>query len=134
MPVAPCLTPAKGDARAQVSPVLDAGQVGTGQRGGPRKRLNVRVTDKGDDATALRQPLRTRGIRAPIPTRVWRRQPRRGRPSKRDLPRFPAERTCAWFQKKYRRLVVRWERLAGGFRAFLAIAMIHMRLQRFIVG
>jgi hypothetical protein len=36
------------------------------------------------------------------------------------------ERTFAWFQKKYRRLVVRWERLVVCFTAFLAIAMIHI--------
>ena len=50
----------------------------------------------------------------------------RGRPIKKDVPRYPAERTCAWFQRKYRRLVVRWERLAACFNAFLAIAMIHI--------
>jgi transposase len=134
MPLATCITPAKGDERAQVIPLLDAVQVRTGTRGRPRKRLHVIVTDKGYDAKALRQQLRTRGIRAQIPKRVWRSKPRRGRPIKRDMPRFQAERTFAWFQKKYRRLVVRWERLAVCFKAFLAIAMIHMWIQRFIVG
>jgi len=91
------------------------------------------VTDKGYDATALRQQLRTRGIRAQIPKRVWKSKPPRGRPIKRDRPRFQAERTFAWFQKKYRRVLVRWERLAVCFKAFLAIAMIHMWVQRLIV-
>jgi hypothetical protein len=53
---------------------------------------------------------------------------------KKDVPRFQAERTCAWFQRKYRRLVVRWERIAACFNAFLAIAVIHMWIQRLIVG
>jgi hypothetical protein len=42
------------------------------------------------------------------------------------VPSFHAERTFAWFQKKYRRLVVRWERIAACFEAFLAVATIHI--------
>jgi len=40
----------------------------------------------------------------------------------------------AWFQKKYRRLVVRWERIAACFEAFLAIATIHIWIHRLIGG
>ena len=50
------------------------------------------------------------------------------------VPRFQAERTFAWFQKKYRRLVVRWERMAACFEAFLAVATIHIWISRLIVG
>lgn len=132
--MATCITPANGDERAQVVPLLDAVHLRTGKRGRPRKRLKVIVTDKGYDANALRRQLRTRGIRAQIPKRVWKSKPLRGRPIKRDMPRFQAERTFAWFQKKYRRLVVRWERLAVCFAAFLAIAMIHLWIHRLIVG
>jgi transposase len=131
MPLAHRTTPANGDERAQVIPLLDAVRLRTGR---PRKRLKVIVTDKGYDAHALRQQLRRRGIRAQIPKRVWKSKPPRGRPIKKEVPRFQAERTFAWFQKKYRRLVVRWERLAACFAAFLAIAMIHMWIQRLIVG
>lgn len=128
------ITPANGDERAQVVPLLDAVHLRTGKRGRPRKRLKVLVTDTGDDAKALRRQLRTRGIRAQIPKRVWKSKPSRGRPIRRDMPRFQAERTFAWFQKKYRRLVVRWERLAVCFAAFLAIATIHLWIHRLIVG
>jgi IS5 family transposase len=134
MPLATCTTPANGDERAQVLPLLDAVRLRTGKRGRPRKRLKVLATDKGYDAKALRQHLRTRGIRAQIPKRVWKRTPLRGRPIKRDVPRFQAERAFAWFQKKYRRLVVRWERLAACFTAFLVIAIMHLWIQRLIVG
>jgi len=134
MPLAACTTPANGDERAQVIPLLDAVRLQTGKRGRPRKRLKVIATDKGYDAKALRQQLRVRGIRAQIPKRVWKHKPPRGRPIKRAVPRFQAERTFAWFQKKYRRLVVRWERLAACFSAFLAIAIIHIWIQRLIVG
>lgn len=134
MPIATCTTPANGDERSQVIPLRDAVHWRTGKRGRPRKRLNVIVTDTGYDAKTLRQHLHTRDIRAQIPKRVWKRKPPRGRPIKQDMPRFQAERTCAWFQKKYRRLVVRWERLTVCFNAFVAIAMIHMWIQRLIVG
>jgi transposase len=130
MPLANRTTPANGDERAQVLPLLDAVKVRTGQRGRPRKRLRVLATDKGYDAKALRQ----RGIRAQIPKRVWKTKKNRGKPIKKVVPRFQAERTFAWFQKKYRRLVVRWERIAACFEAFLAIATIHIWIHRLIVG
>jgi transposase len=134
MPLAQRTTPANGDERAQVMPLLDAVKVRTGTRGRPRKRLKVLATDKGYDAKALRQRLRQRGIRAQIPKRVWKTKKTRGRPINKTVPRFQAERTFAWFQKKYRRLVVRWERIAACFEAFLAIASIHIWVHRLIVG
>jgi IS5 family transposase len=134
MPLANRTTPANGDERAQVVPLLDTVKVHTGKRGRPRKRLEVLATDKGYDAKALRQKLRQRGIRAQIPKRVWKSKKTRGRPIKKGVPRFQAERTFAWFQKKYRRLVVRWERTVACFEAFLTIATIHIWIQRLIVG
>jgi transposase len=134
MPLANGMTPANGNEQAQVVPLLDAVRLRTGKLGRPRKRPKVLATDKGYDAKALRLQLRNRGIRAQIPKRVWKTKKARGRPIKMDVPRFQAERTFAWFQKKYRRLVVRWERLAACFTAFLAIATIHMWIQRLIVG
>jgi Transposase DDE domain len=134
MPLASCLTPANGDERAQVMPLLDAVNVRTGTRGRPHTRLKGLATDKGDDAKALRQQLRRRGIRAQIPKRIWKTKPPRGRPIKVSVPRFQAERTFAWVQKKYRRLVVRWERLAVCCAAFWALAMIHMWVHRLLVG
>jgi hypothetical protein len=134
MPLANRTTPANGDERAQVLPRLDAVCLRTGKPGRPRKRPGVLATDKGDDAKALRLQLRKRGIRAQIPKRVWKTKKARGRPIKMEVPRFQAERMFAWFQKKYRRLVVRWERLAACFTAFLAIATIHIWIQRLIVG
>src|SRR6266571_1733260 len=90
--------------------------------------------EQGDEAKALRQQLRKRGIRAQIPKRIWKTKNNRGRPIKKVVPRCQAERTCAWFQKKYRRLVVRWERMAACFEAFLALATIHIWIHRLIVG
>jgi IS5 family transposase len=134
MPLSTRTTPANGDERAQVIPLLDALHVRTGKRGRPRKRLKVIAADQGYDVKDLRRRLRTRGIRPQIPKRRWKTKKLRGRPIKKNVPRYQVERTFAWFQRKYRRLVVRWERLAACFNAFLAIAMIHMWVHRLIVG
>ena len=67
MPLANRTTPAHGDERAQVLPLLDAVKIRTGKRGRPRQRLHVIATDKGYDAKALREQLRKRGIPSPAP-------------------------------------------------------------------
>jgi IS5 family transposase len=127
-------TPANGDERAQVIPLLDTLHIRTGRQGRPRKRLKVLAADKGYDAKALRRRLSIRGIRPQIPKRVWKWRKPRGRPIKPDVPHYQAERTFAWCQRKYRHLVVSWERLAACFNAFLAMAMIHIWVHRLIVG
>jgi hypothetical protein len=134
MPVANRTPPANGEERAQVLPWLEVIKVRTGSPGRPRKRFKVLATDKEYAAKAWRQQLRTRGIRAQLPKRVWKSKPPRGRPLKKDRPRFQAERTFAWFQKQYRCLVVRWECIAACFEALLFIATIHIWVQRLIVG
>jgi IS5 family transposase len=134
MPLSTRTTPANGNERAQVIPLLDTHHIRTGKRGRPRKRLKVLAMDKGYDAKDLRHCLRRRGIRPQIPKRVWKNLNPRGRPIKKEVPRYQAERTFAWFLRKYRRLVVRWERLAACFNAFLTIAMMHMWVHRLIVG
>src|SRR5215471_2288881 len=134
MPLANRTTPANGDERAHVLPLLDAVKSRTGQRGRPRNRRRVIATETGDEAKAWREKLRQRGSRAQSPQRVGKTKKNRGRPSAQVVPRFPAERTVAWFQKKYRRLVVRWERITACFEAFLALATIHIWVHRLIVG
>ena len=134
MPLSARTTPANGDARAPVIPLLDALHIRTGQRGRPRQRLKVLAADTGYDAQDLRQRLRTRGMRPQIPQRRWNTKKPRGRPIKQDVPRTQVERTFAWFQRQYRRLVVRWERLAACFTACLVRAMIHLWGHKSIVG
>jgi Transposase DDE domain len=90
--------------------------------------------DTGYNAKDLRRRLRRCGIRPQIPKPVWQSRTPRGRPIKKAVPRYQVERTFAWFQRTYRRLVVRWERLAACFNAFLAVAMIHLWVHKLIVG
>jgi transposase len=69
MPLSTRTTPANGDKRAQVLPLLDT-LIRSGQRGRPRKRLTVLAMDKGYDAKDLRHCLRRCEIRPQIPKRA----------------------------------------------------------------
>ncbi|MBW4451141.1 MAG: transposase [Spirirestis rafaelensis WJT71-NPBG6] len=110
MPKAFSTTPANASEREQVFPLLDKVKLKTLRRGRPRKRIKVLAADKGYDSKQKRADLRKRGIRPQIPKRVWKTKKNRGRPIKISVPRFQQERCFAWYQRKYRRLVVRWER------------------------
>ena len=133
MPLANCTTPANGNEREQVLPLLDKVKLKTLKPGRPRKRLKVLATDKGYDSKDKRAALRKRGIRPQIPKRVWKTKKNRGRPIKISVPRFQQERCFAWYQRKYRRLAVRWERQKVYFDSFIALATIHIWIQRILL-
>ncbi len=122
MPVVAITTPANGDERQQVLPLLDKIRLATLKRGNPKRRPKVLAADKGYDARWLRNRLRAKGIRPQIKKRQWSGKKLLGRPIKEIVPRYQQERTFSWFQRKYRRLVVRWERLKVCFDAFLLLA------------
>jgi transposase len=69
MPISCCTTPAHGDERQQVLPLLARIKVRTFTVGRPRKRFKVIAADKGYDAKWLRHKLRSRGIRPQIAKR-----------------------------------------------------------------
>ena len=112
--------------------VLD--QLKVPKRGGgrPRKRPECLVADKGYDSRAFRQELRRRGVRPCIPYQRSRR-PRPG--PKPDLSgyreRWTIERTFAW-GGNYRRWLIRWERHAHNYLAFLLITCILIASRRLL--
>lgn len=67
MPLANCTTPANGNEREQVIPLLDKVKLKTLKHGRPRKRIKVLAADKGYDSKQKRTNLRKRGIRPQIP-------------------------------------------------------------------
>lgn len=93
---------------------------------GRKRRPTGLAADKGYDSRRLRQALRQRGIRASIPERRYRHRRKRGRPplQDRDLDarRWVVERTFAWLNNRFRRLRVRYERLASTYYALCALA------------
>ena len=133
MPLSNRTTPANGSERDQVIPLLDSVKVKTNKRGRPRKRLKVLAADKGYDSKDKRAALRRHGIQPQWPKRVWKTKKNKGRPIKISVPRFQQERCFPWFQKKYRRLVVRWERISACFDAFLSLATIHIWINKIIL-
>lgn len=85
---------------------------------------NITTSAKGNE----REQLRKRGIRAQFPKRQYK-----GRPIKIDVPHFQQKRCFAWYQRKYRRLAVRWERKAKNFEGFLSLAMIHLWITKILL-
>jgi Putative transposase of IS4/5 family (DUF4096)/Transposase DDE domain len=67
MPLANCTTPANGNEREQIIPLLDKVKLKTLKPGRPRKRIKVLAADKGYDSKQKRVDLRKRGIRPQIP-------------------------------------------------------------------
>ena len=70
----------------------------------------------------MRKLLKEKGIQPQIPRKKSAKK-RRGRPVCMKAPRFQVERAFSWLQRKFRRLVVRWERLPRCFDAFLSLAI-----------
>ena len=133
MPLSSIVTSANGSERQQVMPLIDGILIKTNQPGRPRKQVKVLAADKGYDSKDLRRVLRKRGIRPQLPKRTWKKKKNRGRPIKISVPRFQIERCFAWFQRKYRRLVVRWERISACFDAFISLATIHIWINRILL-
>lgn len=133
MPLSVISTGANESERKQVEPLLDAVDVQTGQVGRPKKRPSALQGDKGYDSSALRHEIRKRGITPMIPRRKWpNRKPPKGRPPNKPMDRWKVERTFAWLQKKYRRLVVRWERKNRFWLGFVLLAMILIWIKKFL--
>jgi transposase len=131
MPLAACSAPANEDERKQVGPLLEMIAVKTRKPGRSPQKLRSIAADKGYDSDPLRNFLKSKGIRPQIP-RKNNASKRRGRPVSMKAPRFQVERTFSWLQRKFRRLVVRWERLPRCFDAFLSLAVCFMWMQRLL--
>ena len=134
MPIANSNTAANGSEREQILPLLDSVKLKTLKPGRPKKRVRVLAADKGYDSKEKRTALRKRGIRPQLPKRSYKTKKNLGRPIKIAVPRFQQERCFAWYQRKYRRLVVRWERQKANFDAFLFLATIHIWINKLLVG
>jgi transposase len=106
-------------------------------RGRPRSRPGEVAGDSAYDTRDVRAYLRRRGIKANIPVNIRnRRRPRHGRPYRLDLEAYKrmrsgVERFFAWLTNGFRRLAIRWERLASTFTGFIQLACIIIYLRVF---
>jgi IS5 family transposase len=93
-------------------------------RGRARTRPKGVYADAADDAKAIREGLRRRGIRAGIPKNPRRGKGIRGgkRAFRRRKARSRVERFFGWRKGGFRRLTVRHERRLSTFLAFVLLA------------
>ena len=133
MPIANSTTAANASEREPIWPLLDSVKLKTLRKGRPKKRFKILAADKGYDSKEKRSALRKRGIRPQFPQRTYKNRQHRGRPIKISVPRFQQERCFAWYQRKYRRLVVRWERKKSNFDAFIFLATIHIWINKILL-
>jgi transposase len=104
-------------------------------RGRPKCRPNTLVADRAYDSHAFRRALRRRGMRMCIPAKrrpaQWRAK--RGRPivarQEEYRLRYTVERSFAWLGN-FRRLLIRWEHLAGIYASFFTYAMMRLCVVR----
>jgi len=135
LPLSATTTGANQNEGTQVVPLLEAVHVQAQTPGRPKKRVKALGGDKAYDSKKVREQLRKRSIQPQIPKREWKGKRRRlGRPVKITVPRWQMERAFAWLQRKYRRLVVRWERVPRYFNAFLQLALIHLWANKLLLG
>ena len=132
MPLHSTQTAANDDERQQVPILLDGVVVKTNKPGRPRKRPKTMAGDKGYDDKKIRAFLRKRGIKPEMVKRVWKNKKRRGRPTNMTTKRYVVERCFSWFQRKFRRLAIRWERKPLNFTAFILLGIIHIWMGRLI--
>lgn len=92
------------------------------------RKMIVVEADKGYDSAELRQELLNRGYFPLIP---WRKSVKSG-PTMNEVSerfglkpiRWVVERTHSWLKRKYRRLMVRWERKQEVWTAMVQLALI----------
>ena len=116
LPFATAVTAANVHEGRMLEPLPDAVvPVRTGRRGRPRRRPDKLHADKGSDYRRCRDACVQRGIKHRIARKWIESKHRLGR------HRWVVERTFAWLAR-YRRLIIRCERLVAMHRAFLHLA------------
>jgi transposase len=98
-------------------------------QGRPKQRPKILEADKGYDANWLRESLRKLNIKPLISKRKWKNKKARGRPPGKQCIRWKSERLFSWYQRKFRRFVVRWERLDAPWQGFLSFGFILLGVQ-----
>jgi transposase len=124
-PIAFEATSAKEDERLQVEPLLDQVSYQLHLFHQSTGFIPFFEADKGYDANALRAKLLKRSIYPLIPRRkLGKNFEHKKIASWVKRKRWQVERAIAWLQRKFRRLVVRWERKLCYWKGFLGFSLI----------
>jgi len=94
-------------------------------QGCPKQRPKILEADKGYDANWLRKL----NVKPLISKRKWKNKKVRGRPPGKQFIRWKSERLFSWYQRKFRRFVVRWERLDAPWQGLLSFGFILLWVQ-----
>lgn len=117
VPLAARLTAANVSDITQLQPLVEAIPPLRGKRGRPRRRPKAVQGDRAYDSQAHRRWLRRLGIEPVLAQRNTEHGSGLGK------TRWVVERTLAWLHQ-FRRLRIRWERLAQVHQAFLLLGCI----------
>jgi transposase len=126
-PVAVTSTGANGDERQEVRPLLNKVAIWVTSLI-HRGIVPILEADKGYDSREVRIEALTRKIFPWIPYRGKRGENKGG--VYLVKMRWKVERGISWLQRKYRRLVVRWERRKRYWEGFLNFALIFFWIER----
>jgi transposase len=120
-PLAISTTAANGDERKQVEILLSK----------LPKMPQSLYADKGYDADWLRSLLAEKyNIISHIPKRSWAKH--RPKQTNTQSKRWVVERTFAWYQRKFRRINIKWERKKSAWNAFLNFAIIYLWINKLV--
>ena len=87
--------------------------------------------DKGYDAMWLRWYLeRCLGVVAHIAYRQWPK-PDKPEPITQNF-RWVVERTFAWYQRKFRRINIKWERKSAPWKGFISLALSYYWITKLV--
>jgi transposase len=127
-PLAITTTSAKGNERLEVQLLL--AQIAHLPKRSLKGRMIILEADKGYDSAWLRQALLAMQIFPLIP---YRKIKDRDMPDMKEVcdvfhltkKRWMVERAFAWLKRRCRRLLMRWERLAGIWTGFATLGVIY---------
>ena len=130
-PIAFEVTSAKGDERQQVESLLDSVSHQLHFFFQETGCIPIFEADKGYDAEAVRDKLLNRRIYPLIARRRLGKNPTHSKiASWVTKKRWQVERAIAWLQRKFRRLVVRWERRIKYWKGFLNLSLVLFWIDR----
>ena len=135
LPVAFLLSPHSTHESQLALPTLAQVRVPKQGRGRPSTRIKELAMDTAFDSQDLRWALRRQGVRASAPERKRRGKRRQKGPHPKLYPvsqeRWLVERVNAWHDN-YRGLVVRYDRKAAHYRAYVVLSAILLCLRRLL--
>lgn len=115
-------TGAGGDERKQVTPLLDT--ICKYIHKSNLSKIPILEADKGYDSMDLRENILAYDIFPWIPYRKMGKKNKNGKTSMKRF-RWKVERAIAWLQKKFRRIVARYERRLKYWIGFLKLSLIY---------